>query len=1254
MKIQHARHVLAEVRSCLAKLAARLAASLEGRDPTALGQWLILFFFSTLLVGVVSWNAVHAYQRLEQQELGKLRVRARAIGDQLGLYLEAANVALEAVRAELLATRRSKGTSEDLNRRLALLRVANPAHQAFVAVTRDGVIEASSLPSLVGLEFRNGVRDRTTKAEADPNTLYLYSPFDTPLGMYTIGLGRVVLDDQGGFDGWVLTFLDVKVLPVIVLPDIQPADMKVVLTHSDGKPFYRMGAGPPIEFVDLTQPPVGWFMTQQSSPVTESSYADAEMDGYPHHLMAVRTVRPVAARCDHALIVAVGRDRDAVFAPLRREVFLELGLTLGFVVMGALGTRALQRRTVENSEMERRQAIILNHTPIAIYATRGVEQRAHYINQTFIDLFGYRPDEVPSVKEWWPLAYPDPAYRDRVSNEWNRRVEQAIRTKTIIEPMETVVTCKDGRRRTILWGYTSTVDENWAYGLDLTERRKAEVALEISEENLRLAVEAARIGTWAMNLVDGTLTCSDLAREYLRLPQGELSSLAVLYGALHPEDRERVRILVEEAIARCGDYAAEYRVIQPDGGVRWLSALGRAYARPDGGTGVVVGVLIDITAHKSVAEEQARMRRIMQEGERLASMGSWEYSIRSQTTVWSAGERAIYGLAPDSPSPDYATMLGQCIHPDDASKLDAAFREALANQSGFELEHRIVRPDGSVRILENRAYPHFDVSGQLDGYLGISLDVTRHREVESALKESEARLRALFECTTDTIFILDASGRFLTANPACLAVLGRPLGAVIGRDLRDLFPPSVADPLIATNRRILETGRSETLEEHVPFPDGSEHIFISTKGRLLLADGGVGLFAVARDVTDLRLQEQRHVVALTQAKIAAETANIAKTQFLRNMSHEIRTPLNAITGMAYLLRRSTLSATELERLDQIDEAANHLLEIVDSILDLSRIEAGRFTLAEGPVEIERVVRRTVALVDTQRRAKHLDLVVETIPTLPLLRGDEQHLSQALLNYLGNAIKFTDTGKITLRVKVEREGPCDVVLRFEVSDTGIGIDVAALPRLFNLFEQVDNTNTRRHGGTGLGLAITRELVRLMGGEVGVESQLGQGSTFWFTVCLAKSTSFESQAKSADLQPCLARDRLEAEFPGLRVLVVDDEPLNLEIIVAVLSDVWSNVDKARDGFEAVDLACRHAYDLILMDVQMPNMSGLEATRLIRAHRGGGPCIVALSANAFETQLEEAMAASMDGYITKPVTAESLFTTLRACLRSAAKKK
>ncbi len=380
---------------------------------------------------------------------------------------------------------------------------------------------------------------------------------------------------------------------------------------------------------------------------------------------------------------------------------------------------------------------------------------------------------------------------------------------------------------------------------------------------------------------------------------------------------------------------------------------------------------------------------------------------------------------------------------------------------------------------------------------------------------------------------------------------------------------------------------------------------------------------------------------LSRAKEAAEAASRAKSAFLANMSHELRTPLSAIVGMTALAKRHVADPRLLDRLDKIDQASRHLLAVVNDILDLSKIEADRLVLDKTVFKLGEVLENIASMVSHKADERGLELRIELPDDIARLslNADSLRLGQILLNLANNAIKFTERGFVAIRVAPLEERAEYVRLRFEIADSGIGIAPADQARLFEAFEQLDASTTRQHGGTGLGLAISKRLVHLMGGEIGVHSEPGRGSTFWFTVRLDKAPAAVSPAPTTD-----AESALRAHFGQARILLVEDEPVNQEASREIIESAGLSVDVAEDGRIAVDKARANAYDLILMDVQMPGMNGIEATQAIRALPGHARTpIIAMTANAFAEDRAACLAAGMNDHLGKPVRPAALYATL-----------
>ena len=583
----------------------------------------------------------------------------------------------------------------------------------------------------------------------------------------------------------------------------------------------------------------------------------------------------------------------------------------------------------------------------------------------------------------------------------------------------------------------------------------------------------------------------------------------------------------------------------------------------------------------------------------------------------------------------------------------------LAGGEEMRIESVHRRRDGSLVDVEISARG-FELDGE-------ALIVATARDI-SRRKAAEAQLRKLtlaVEQSPESVFITDAHARIEYVNPAFVATSGYQSEELIGQNPRLL---ASGETPLSEYRAMWETllsggiWRGEFINRR---KNGETYVEAEIVSPIRNPAGEVTHYlAIKQDVSERRRIEKELAAyrnsleqkveartaelteanqALAAARDKAEDATRAKAAFLANMSHEIRTPMNGIIGMLHLFRRSGVNEKQAGYLEKIAHSADHLLSIINDILDLSKIEAGKLSIEQLPVNPRQIVGNVVSMISAAANAKGLKVAVE-IGALPSsLLGDPTRLTQALLNYASNAVKFTEQGRIVVRVSCVAEQIESVDLRFEVEDTGIGIAPDVMGRLFAAFEQADNSTTRVYGGTGLGLALARRLAGLMGGEAAAHSTPGVGSCFWFTVRLARG-ELDQDAGSDILHSGDAEMRLTQKHAGKRVLLVEDEPINQEISAILLESVGLCVDLADNGLMAIEKAVAERYDLVLMDMQMPVMDGLAATRRLRELPDyANVPVIAMTANILAEDRQHCLAAGMDDFIGKPASPDRLYSML-----------
>jgi len=582
----------------------------------------------------------------------------------------------------------------------------------------------------------------------------------------------------------------------------------------------------------------------------------------------------------------------------------------------------------------------------------------------------------------------------------------------------------------------------------------------------------------------------------------------------------------------------------------------------------------------------------------------------------------------------------------------------LRSGSGKTVEEELVHADGVTRTHMTQKFAVFDPGRGEHIICAISTDISDRKEVEAALAESESRARAFFDNSPSLMFMKDRNHRISFANRGFLEFYKTTEEQVLGRQSAAYVPPDLLERFEAEDRNIIENSVVSQTELQFPDAEGNMHDFLTIKFPANGADGNpVGLGGINIETTELRSRERELEIARDEAELAAlnfeqaadkaRAADRAKTDFLASMSHELRTPLNGILGMTHLLAMEDLTAEQQNKVDTIQESGDALLILLNDILDLSKVEAGELEVEIREFRLQDLVASIEALWEPQAQSKQLGWRCDVdLSVAPVLIGDDAKLRQIVFNLVSNALKFTDDGEIGLRVTQSESPDGRVMNRFEVSDTGPGIPHEHQSRLFDKFTQADSTISRRYGGTGLGLAICKSLIELMGGEIGYDTAPREGTTFWITLACEPGTDSALPAPDAPDAPDAPETPAKAvPDQPLTILVAEDNSVNQQIIRLMLEKAGHRCDMAENGAQAVEAVRRQDYDLVLMDIQMPEMDGIAATSAIRSLGGkrAKTPIVALTANAMKGDRALYLSAGMNDYVAKPIDPAALGAAL-----------
>lgn len=662
---------------------------------------------------------------------------------------------------------------------------------------------------------------------------------------------------------------------------------------------------------------------------------------------------------------------------------------------------------------------------------------------------------------------------------------------------------------------------------------------------------------------------------------------------IHPDDRPDVQWALERWHGGTTEtYDIEYRIIRPDGEIHWIGDRGSVIGDCHGKPRKVCGIARDITERRQAEESLRHANQWLELALSAAGAGMWDWDIDSGRFEWSPELFGLFGLDAKTHSPGLESWRG-VVHPDDLATETSMLEQALRKGAKYDREYRILLPDGRLRWINARGTTILDTRGHAQRMTGICVDVTDRHGADDSLRRSEDRYRSLVELSPDAVFI-NLDNRIVFVNPAAVRLFGAASAQqLLGKSPFDLMHPDYHDIVRARTEQQRAGQVVQLIEEKVLRLDGAV-IDVEVSAAPLSTEEGTAFQVILRDISDRKRGEQ----ALSAAKEQAEAASRAKSEFLATMSHEIRSPMNGIMGMAQLMEYTELTDEQREYLDVIRTSSHGLLSLINDILDLSKIEAGRLQLERSDFSLRTSINDIVKAHLSQIQGKGLDIRTDIQATAPdNLIGDQLRLKQILVNLLGNAIKFTSRGGIRISVAISERRDDSVRLRIDVTDTGIGIPAEAMERIFKPFTQADSSTTRHYGGTGLGLSICSRLAELMDGRITVESREGAGSTFSVHLPFAvNETAPERRNDSGQ------RARANWDGPALRILLVDDYEMNLVAVTRLLQRNAHTVVTARDGAEAVQKWEQEHFDAILMDIQMPVMDGMEATRAIRLKEKG----------------------------------------------------
>jgi two-component system, sensor histidine kinase and response regulator len=719
-----------------------------------------------------------------------------------------------------------------------------------------------------------------------------------------------------------------------------------------------------------------------------------------------------------------------------------------------------------------------------------------------------------------------------------------------------------------------------------TERHpldETETAWRRSSEFLEFAQEAGGFGVFELNLVTGQIQGTSLFFELIGLECRDMAlSREEWLASIHPEDLENVVDALGAAVASGNGYQLEYRTLLASGDTRWLAGRGQILLAADGYDSRAIGTITDVTERKHLEDKLLYATESLNIAQAAAGVATFDFDFKRHGRICSDNFHDLLGIPADTNLQNLNEVLVK-VHPDDFALVRSAPLATTPDDPSYRCEYRILLEDNRLRWIAEKARVTRGKAGEIERIAGALVDITDLKHIKAALGSTESRLERALRGMQDGLWEVD-----LVTNTSWYGLHFNELLGYTAEELTNsregLLPLIHPDDLESVRRSFsahLNQGAVYDIEYRVRHKAG-HYEWIRSHGQAERAADGtpVRVAGATQLITDRKRAEQ----ATLEAKLAAEAANRAKSSFLANLSHEIRTPMNGVIGMAQILSETPLDCTQREYLDIIRSSAKALLSLINDVLDLSKIEADRLELENVEFDLIHLLYETVAATALATAAKGIELLVTAEPSVPVMVcADPGRLRQIILNLIGNAVKFTHEGHIALHASAATAADGRIALTIEISDTGIGIPADKLDRLFKSFSQIDASTTRYYGGTGLGLSIVKRLAELMGGEVGVRSEEGNGSTFWVRLRV-------ENAKSQPVRQLVGK--------GRRVLIVDDLGPSRESLAKKLTLFGFDTAAVGSVDEALTLLSHDSrFDLVLADEHMPMRGGLDLLSVLR---------------------------------------------------------